>query len=231
MRGNNTLFVSRDFLLFITYFFYMMANDCRRNIEIKAELSDKNEFDRMVKVAENICDKTSKSEVLKQRDVFFNVEFGRLKLRYEVCLIIILKVKKVINNLIAYLKNDDKVMLVQYSRADIAGPKLSNFHVLNLDVNSGQLLETMLKKSNGVLGVLSKTRYLFMYEKRTRIHLDIVRDELKNCDYFGMEFEVLLEASEETSTGEDVAQVLLKKFNISEEMLRKQSYFEILQNK
>lgn len=59
-------------------------SDCRRNIEIKAQLSNLNEFNDKVNIAKNICDKDFNQTILKQRDVFFKVPNGRLKLRYEV---------------------------------------------------------------------------------------------------------------------------------------------------
>lgn len=125
-------------------------------------------------------------------------------------------------------QNGTKAMLVQYARDDIAGPKLSKFNVLDLEISSGELLERMLSESNGILGVLAKTRHLYMYQKRTRIHLDVVKDERKNRDYFGMEFEVLLEPHEDVSVGEEIAGKLLKEFELSNEQLQTKSYFEIL---
>lgn len=121
-------------------------------------------------------------------------------------------------------------MLVQYARDDIAGPKLSKFNVLDLELAAGKLLEQMLTESNGLLGVLVKTRHLFMYQKRTRIHLDIVRDERKDKDYYGMEFEVMLEPHEDVSVGQEIASKLLSEFELASEQLQTRSYFEILNN-
>jgi adenylate cyclase class IV len=121
-------------------------------------------------------------------------------------------------------------MLVQYSRPDEKGPKLSKFNVLDLDNSSGQLLEKMLNESNGTLGVLVKTRHLFMYQGRTRIHLDIVKNELDGSDFYGMEYEVCLNENEEPSEGEKVAKFLLNEFQIKDDQLCTKSYFEILNN-
>jgi hypothetical protein len=59
-------------------------SDCRRNIEIKAQLANREEFDEKLKIAASICDKDFNQEILKQKDVFFIVPNGRLKMRYEV---------------------------------------------------------------------------------------------------------------------------------------------------
>lgn len=68
-------------------------------------------------------------------------------------------------------------------------------------------LNSSLTDSNGVLGVLAKTRYLYMYQKRTRVHLDLVKNERTGGVYYGMEFEVMLEPHEDTSVGEEIAKV------------------------
>lgn len=53
--------------------------DKLRNIEIKARISDGNEFKRKIEIAKNLTDNYT---ILKQRDIFFNVTNGRLKLRF-----------------------------------------------------------------------------------------------------------------------------------------------------
>lgn len=50
-----------------------------RNIEIKARIGDLEEFERKREIAMKL---TKDYTVIKQRDVFFNVTAGRLKLRY-----------------------------------------------------------------------------------------------------------------------------------------------------
>ncbi|XP_055585809.1 probable histone-lysine N-methyltransferase set-23 isoform X1 [Uranotaenia lowii] len=51
-----------------------------RNIEIKAQVGDKEAFQKKVAIAEGLTG--AKAEVIKQHDVFFNSQKGRLKLRY-----------------------------------------------------------------------------------------------------------------------------------------------------
>lgn len=52
----------------------------KRNIEIKARIQDAAEYKKRVDIAKDLT-KTD-GEIIPQRDVFFNVTNGRLKLRY-----------------------------------------------------------------------------------------------------------------------------------------------------
>jgi hypothetical protein len=54
---------------------------------------------------------------------------------------------------------DDGAKLVQYSRDDVSGPKLSKFNVL--EIADGKLMEKMLDDSVGILGNLDKTRLIW----------------------------------------------------------------------
>lgn len=76
------------------------------------------------------------------------------------------------------------------------------------------------------LGVLDKTRHLFIYEGRTRIHID----EVKNNDsvFYGMEFEVMMKPTEDLEFGNNIAEGLMKAFELKKEQLLQGSYFEIL---
>ena len=60
----------------------MSAGNSKRNIEIKAKLTQK-EFEEKVEIAKNLTGQTQ-PDILNQHDVFFKVPNGRLKLRYEV---------------------------------------------------------------------------------------------------------------------------------------------------
>ncbi|KAG5673267.1 hypothetical protein PVAND_003328 [Polypedilum vanderplanki] len=179
-----------------------MSRDNCRNIEIKAKLSDENEFNEKVKIAANLIG-NKETEILKQHDVFFKVPQGRLKLRYE---------------------EGKTPKLIQYARDNITGPKLSKFDIL--EVKDGELFEKMMNASIGTLGILDKTRHLFMYE-RTRIHLDKVKNG-NNAVYYGLEFEVMLNPDENIETGNKVAEELMEKFKLKKEQLMEGSYFEIL---
>lgn len=201
------------------------SGDHHRNIEIKAKLSNIYEFYDKVEIAKELTGEMQ-AEIIVQHDVFFKVPNGRLKLRYEVSLIIELMDFQCLNKLINLLQTD-KAKLVQYSRDNISGPKLSKFNIL--EVSDGPLLERMLDESMGILGVLDKTRHLFIYKGRTRIHLDIVKTD--EADYYGIEFEVVLKPDEDLELGSEIADELTKAFRLEKEQLLEGSYFEILNEK
>lgn len=114
-------------------------------------------------------------------------------------------------------------MLVQYHRPDVAGPKLSEFNVL--DVSEPLKLDQMLQSSLGILGEVKKARFLFVHEQ-TRIHLDRV-DGLGTF----LEFEVCLKPEETIEHGTNVANELRKTFEIDDGDLLAQAYMdEILKN-
>jgi adenylate cyclase class IV len=105
-----------------------MSRDNCRNVEIKAKLADEKEFNEKVSIAKKLTG--CESEILRQHDVFFKVAEGRLKLRYE---------------------NGKAPKLIQYSRDNVSGPKLSSFDIL--EVKEGELLEKMLHASVGELSL------------------------------------------------------------------------------
>lgn len=87
-------------------------------------------------------------------------------------------------------------------------------------------MERMLDESIGILGNLDKTRYLFIHEGRTRIHLDIVKNNGSN--YYGLEFEVMLKEGEDIELGNEIAENLIESFKLKKDHLSCGSYFEIL---
>lgn len=52
----------------------------KRNIEIKARIQNEAEYKQRVDIAKELTN--TDGEIIPQRDVFFNVTNGRLKLRY-----------------------------------------------------------------------------------------------------------------------------------------------------
>lgn len=168
-----------------------------RNVEIKARIGSNERFEERVKIARNLT--CSKGELLLQRDVFFNTISGRFKLRYV---------------------KDSKALLVHYDRPDTLGPKLSKFN--KTEIEDPATLEKILTASNGVKGVLKKSRLLFIHNQ-TRIHLDKV-DDLGNF----MEFEVCLRPEQAIEEGEAIAKELMEVFCIAPEDLMSHSYVEEL---
>lgn len=59
-----------------------MVEPTKRNIEIKARIADDSGYEKRVEIAKKLTN--TNGEVLKQRDVFYKVNNGRLKLRMQV---------------------------------------------------------------------------------------------------------------------------------------------------
>lgn len=54
----------------------------KRNVEIKARIADDAAFDKCIRIAKKLTN--TDGAMLDQRDVFYNANSGRLKLRMEV---------------------------------------------------------------------------------------------------------------------------------------------------
>jgi predicted adenylyl cyclase CyaB len=117
----------------------------RRNVELKAR-------DRDPAQSLALCEALGADDQgeLIQRDTYFNVPTGRLKLREE---------KGGASHLISYL------------RADELGERLSRYRITQIDDAGG--LEAALSESLGRRVVVSKRRRLFIW-RDVRIHLDRV---------------------------------------------------------
>ena len=87
-------------------------------------------------------------------------------------------------------------------------------------------LKEVLTVSCGVLGVVKKTRHLFMVD-RTRIHLDRV----EGLPGAYLEFEVMMKEGEPVEDGQKVAQDLMVKLNVVEADLISGAYMDLLLKK
>ena len=165
-----------------------------RNIEIKAALSD------IALIYERLRQTAAHGpEVLMQKDIFYRMPFGRLKLR---------QINLLNSEIIYYFrKNDEGPKLSKYYRFKLKKPKLAHFYLSFLF---------------GLQGVVEKKREVFFIE-RTRIHIDNVL----SLGYF-IELEVVLSPSESTLHGEKIANDLLSFFDIQEHFLIDKSYLEML---
>lgn len=138
-------------------------------------------------------------EIIKQHDVFFNAKSGRLKLRY--------------------LENT-KSQLIHYDRPDIAGPKLSKYN--KVEVDEPDVMQKILADSVGIKGVVKKVRQLFLH-KQTRIHLD----QVENLGNF-LEFEVCLKPEQTLNEGQQIAEGMMKIFEIADKDLMTFAYLDEL---
>lgn len=115
-----------------------------KNLEIKVKLNSHNEIKKILD--EN---KIKMNELLIQKDIYYNVNKGILKLRIE---------------------NDSQV-LIFYDRDEKSKKRWSDYYLLDLssvDANS------FLKRFLDIMVVVKKKRELFIF-KNTRIHLDYVQ--------------------------------------------------------
>lgn len=166
-----------------------------RNIEIKARLKS------WTKSFQSVRELSGASpEVLKQKDVYFEVPTGRLKLR---------------------IFDSEHGQLIRYFRPDTRGPKTSQFTIVPID-EPKQLLN-VLGTAYGVKSIVRKTRYVFHYG-RTRIHLDRVRD----LGAF-LELEVVLHVGEKTSEARNEALELMQRLRINEKELLRGSYADMIE--
>jgi predicted adenylyl cyclase CyaB len=116
-----------------------------KNIEIKAPSPDIEGLKEQLGAIE-----ASLQWTRRQRDTFFHVPQGYLKLR---------------------VVDGEQGELIAYRRAHGSGPRPSDYDIASVD--DPALLETVLARCLGVRGVVEKTRRLYLW-RNTRIHLDEV---------------------------------------------------------
>lgn len=164
------------------------------NIEIKAKLRDR-------KAAEGVLRRLRAlgPEILHQEDVFFQCQGARLKLR---------------------IFASDRGELIRYKRANLEGPRLSEY-VIAPTSNPQGLLE-ILRETIGQIGTVKKRRTLYLIGQ-TRVHLDEV-EGLEDM----MELEVVLEPGQSETDGQAILEGLLKEFSIAADDLIDRSYFDLL---
>jgi predicted adenylyl cyclase CyaB len=137
--------------------------------------------------------------LIRQRDTFFNVARGRLKLRRF---------------------DDGTGELIFYERDDTPGPKTSTYSKAPCADAAG--MEAVLARALGVRGVVDKRRELFMIG-RTRVHLD----EVHGLGHF-LELEVVLADAEPAADGEREAHELLAKLGVPAAALVAPAYIDLL---
>ena len=120
-----------------------------KNLEIKVKLSSHKE----VKAILN-RNKIHFEELLIQKDIYYKVDRGILKLRIE----------------------KDKQTLIFYNRNEKSKKRWSDYHLLEISKTDGN---KYLNRFLDVLTIVNKKRELYLYNN-TRIHLDYV----KNLGYF-----------------------------------------------
>jgi adenylate cyclase class IV len=165
-----------------------------RNIEIKARAVD------LHAVRARAASLTSgPSETLRQRDTFFAVPYGRVKVREF---------------------SDGSGELIAYSRPDQRGPKESVY--IRYTCPNAKDLSEALAAALPIRGVVVKRREVFLVG-RSRVHLD----EVEGLGCF-VELEVVLRDGETTDTAHREARELLESLEISETELVAEAYIDLL---
>ena len=168
-----------------------------RNIEIKAVLEDRTGVENAIKQHANYG-----PETLRQRDVFYRADSGRLKMRSI---------------------NNADYELIQYNRPDQIEPGLTDCHIFRFSKKErADQMHMVLERSNGVLGIVEKERTLYLIGQ-TRVHLDRV----KGLGHY-LELEVVLRENQSLEEGREIANELLDALNISSSCLRKRAYLDYL---
>jgi predicted adenylyl cyclase CyaB len=125
------------------------------------------------------------TSLLKQRDTYFNVPSGRLKLRE-------------IDN-----AGERRAELIGYSRPDAESARYSVYHRADIAVDEVDDLTKALGGTIGMRVVVAKTREVVLY-RRTRIHLD----QVENLGYY-IELEtVMADGDAESDAESELAEVM-----------------------
>ena len=166
-----------------------------RNVEIKARLDD---VEAVRKRARELSG--AEPEQLQQRDTFFSVARGRLKLREFA---------------------DGSAELIAYERPDEAGPKLSSYGVY--PATAPQALLAALSLAPGIRGVVTKQREVFLVGQ-TRVHVDRVA----GLGAF-VELEVVLRDAQTLADGERIARELLAQLGVNRSALVSGAYIDLIE--
>lgn len=167
------------------------------NIEIKAGIQNWSEMESRVKAISD-----TDAQKLIQKDIFFNVPNGRLKLR---------------------LFADGSGELIQYQRPDTQQTKQSQYQIYKT-ANPQQLQET-LEKALGIWVVVEKTRNLY-HVGQTRIHMD----QVKGLGNF-LELEVVLQFNQNPEEGHAIAEYFIQQLQVQKSDLIDVAYADLLLKK
>lgn len=166
------------------------------NLEVKAKIPN---IEQGIAIANSL--KLKFIEILNQVDTYFVVPKGRLKLR-EI--------------------NDVDGELIYYERDEYSNHRQSKFEVYK--TKDPSLLRLILEQAFGVQNIVSKKRYLYMFND-TRIHIDNV----SNLGSF-LEFEVPMN-SVIIEEPQATMQFLIQSFHLNETDFIKRSYLDLIQSK
>jgi predicted adenylyl cyclase CyaB len=168
-----------------------------RNVEIKAYATD---FIGQSEIARSLSD--AEAEVIYQKDIFFNIPTGRLKLR---------------------VLTPDRAVLIYYNRSDQRGPKISQYQCS--ETNDPEGLESLLTSAYGIRRTVVKTRHFYI-SGRTRIHFD----KVESLGQF-IELEVVLSDTDQLTDGQSEARLFMDQLGIKDNQLVDVAYVDLLDSK
>jgi predicted adenylyl cyclase CyaB len=169
----------------------------RRNVELKASDPDPGR-------SRAACERIGAGDegVLRQRDTYFEVSDGRLKLRRQSG------------------DDGDEAHLIHYRRADEPRQRASAYTIV--DVHDPDGLESMLATALGASIVVEKRRHLFLWHD-VRIHLD----EVDGLGSF-IELEALAPEDSDLSAEHERIDRLRGELGIADERLCAAGYAQLL---
>ena len=167
-----------------------------RNIEVKVRLAEPRDLpQRLLHLGARFA------ATLRQRDVFFAVPEGRLKLRF----------------------NNDDAELIHYHRANAANLRGSDYE--RLPIGDGVAIQRVLGQALSIVGEVHKVRQLYRLEN-IRIHID----EVEGLGAF-MEIEAVVDASHDEEQCHDAALGLLRDLGIGSETYESKAYVDLLNDR
>jgi predicted adenylyl cyclase CyaB len=165
------------------------------NIEIKARCRD---YQKQLALAADLAD--SGPQLIQQRDTFFVVPQGRLKLRDF---------------------GDGRGELIQYDRPDQAGPKQSRYILIPTDDPEG--MRRALAAALSIRGEVIKRRRLYLIGN-TRIHFD----QVEGLGDF-IELEAVVGPEQSAQAAQQSAEYLMKQLEIQPTDLIDAAYIDLLE--
>jgi predicted adenylyl cyclase CyaB len=169
----------------------------RRNVELKARDPSP---ERSVAVCESLG--AEARGLLRQRDTYFHVSQGRLKLREEAGAV---------------------AQLIAYRRPDRAEGRESHFRIV--EIAKAEELKATLSDALGIEIVIAKERRLFIW-RGVRIHLD----EVEGLGSF-IEFEAPVPVAADLTFGQERVWTLREAFGIADADLLGGSYCDLAANR
>ena len=178
-----------------------------RNIELKARLVS---MEAALRAAREIGAVTQGTE--RQRDTYFIVPHGRLKLRER------WKVQDPVLHASAQHPSDEPLpsQLIWYTRPDESRPRASDYTLVIISDGAG--LRNLMTEAMGVSAMIQKLRRIFLFEN-VRIHLD----DVSGLGKF-LEFEAIVDAACDDVQALEKIERLRRIFDIAPDHILSGSY-------